>query len=182
MAEWKILHDFFLDIFNNPSKFNIIEKDRGRYQQLPDNTTTPSLREPPPPAPIKIKWLLSPYCEKNKRTQEDIFTSCKKENCPFHALCVTDLQQRCVHMGHNVRQPPPLTDGQAGSHFHQPLDKVELLLFWVADGQVASVHVHLPCHLLRAAQFHLVIKKLSSTPNWITYCLFGNKRQLFFSV
>lgn len=99
-----------------------------------------------------------------------------KKNSPFHASCVTDLQQRCVHMGHNVRQPPPLTDGQAGGHFHQPLDKVELLLFWVADGQVASVHVHLPCHLLRTAQLHLVIKKQSSTPNWITYYPFGDKK------
>lgn len=62
-------------------------------------------------------------------------------------------------MGHDVWQPPPLADGQAGGHFHQPLDEVELLLFWVADGQVASVHVHLPCHLLRTAQLHLVIEK-----------------------
>lgn len=70
----------------------------------------------------------------------------------------TDLQQRCVHMGDDVRQPPPLADGQAGGHLHQPFDEVELLLLWVADGQVASVHVHLPCHLLRTAQLHLEIQ------------------------
>lgn len=170
---------FFLDIFNNPSKFNIIEKDRGRYQQLLNNTTTPSLREPISSSAYQNKMTsFSLLWNKRGRT-----FSPHEKNSPFHASCVTDLQQRCVHVGHNVWQPPPLADGQAGGHFHQPLDKVELLLFRVADGQVASVHVHLPCHLLRTAQLHLGIKKQSSTPNWITYYLFGNKKhfaEIFF--
>lgn len=54
-----------------------------------------------------------------------------------------------------MRQPLPLADGQIGGHLHQPLYEVELLLLWVANGQVATVHVHLPGHLLRTAQFHL---------------------------
>lgn len=62
-----------------------------------------------------------------------------------------------MHVGNDVRQPPPLADGQAGGHFNQPLDEVELLLLWVADGQVATVHVHLPRHLLRTAQLHLEV-------------------------
>ncbi|TNN49211.1 hypothetical protein EYF80_040577 [Liparis tanakae] len=64
-------------------------------------------------------------------------------------------QQRRVNVGDDVRQPPPLADGEAGGHLHQPLDEVELLLLRVADGQVAAVHVHLPRHLLRTAQLHL---------------------------
>jgi len=67
----------------------------------------------------------------------------------------TDLQQRRVNVGNDVRQPPPLADGEVGGHLHQPLDEVELLLLRVADGQVAAVHVHLPRHLLRTAQLHL---------------------------
>ena len=62
-----------------------------------------------------------------------------------------------MHVGDDVRQPPPLSDGQARGHLHQPLYEVELLLLWVADSQVAAVHVHLPGHLLRTAQLHLKI-------------------------
>lgn len=60
-------------------------------------------------------------------------------------------------MGNDVRQPPPLADSQARGHLHEALYEVELLLFWVAYGEVATVHVHLPCHLLRTAQLHLDI-------------------------
>lgn len=66
-----------------------------------------------------------------------------------------DLQQWGVDMRNDVRQSPPLSDSQAAGHLHQALNKVELLLLWVTDGQVPTVHVHLPCHLLRTAQFHL---------------------------
>lgn len=58
-------------------------------------------------------------------------------------------------MRDDVRQPPPLADGQAGGHLHQSLYEGQLLLLRVADGQVAAVHVHLPRHLLGTAQLHL---------------------------
>lgn len=60
-----------------------------------------------------------------------------------------------MHVGHHVGQPPPLADGQAAGHLHQALDEAELLLLGVADGQVSSVHVDLPGHLLGTADFHL---------------------------
>lgn len=68
-------------------------------------------------------------------------------------------------------QPPPLADGQAGSHLHQPLYEIKLLLLWVTDSEVATVHIHLPCHLLRTTQLHLEVEK--------NYSLVSN--QLFMS-
>ena len=62
-----------------------------------------------------------------------------------------------MHVGHHVGQPPPLADGQAAGHFHQAFDEAELLLLRVADGQVPSVHVDLPSHLLGTAYFYLVV-------------------------
>ena len=73
------------------------------------------------------------------------------------ALC-THLEKGRVHVRHHVGQPPPLTDGQAAGHFHQALDEAELLLLGVADGQVSTVHIHLPSHLLRTAYFYLEVK------------------------
>lgn len=73
--------------------------------------------------------------------------------------CRTHLQERRVHVGHHMGQPPPLTDGQAAGHLHQALDEAELLFLGVADGQVSAVHVHLPGHLLRTAHFHLTVKE-----------------------
>lgn len=58
-------------------------------------------------------------------------------------------------MGNYVRQPPPLADGQAGGHFHQSLYEVELLLLWMTNGQVTTMHIYLPGHLLGTAQLYL---------------------------
>lgn len=63
-----------------------------------------------------------------------------------------------MDVGHDVGQTPPLADGQAARHLHQPLDEVQLLLLGVADGQVPPVHVHLPGHLFWTTQLHLVVE------------------------
>lgn len=64
-----------------------------------------------------------------------------------------------MDVGHDVGQAPPLADGEAARHLHQPLDEVQLLLLGVADGQVPPVHVHLPGHLFWTAQLHLVMEE-----------------------
>lgn len=89
---------------------------------------------------------------------------------------VSNLQQWGVDMRNDVRQSPPLSDCQAAGHLHQALNKVELLLLWVTDGQVPTVHVHLPSHLLRTAQFHLTHTQTHNV-NWI--CIF---KMLFISL
>lgn len=67
-----------------------------------------------------------------------------------------NLQQGRMNVRNDVWQSPPFSDGQTAGHLHQPLDEVELLFLRVTDGEVATMHVHLPGHFLWTAQLHLM--------------------------
>ncbi len=60
-----------------------------------------------------------------------------------------------MYVGDDGGEPAPFLDSEGAGHLDQPLYHVEVVVLRVADRHVASVQVHLPRHLLRAAQLHL---------------------------
>ena len=57
---------------------------------------------------------------------------------------------------HDAGQAAPLLDGEVRRDLDEALDHVEVVVLGVADSDVTAVQVHLPRHLLRAGQLHLV--------------------------